>query len=83
MYTNYSHFIDRAEIRVFEAGQSLEAEPLDTFPIETDGTNVAVWKAPRSLVPRAGLRGAVVRAARVRRGRQLRRDRAAAAVVRL
>ena len=28
MYTNYAHFIERAEIRLFEKEQSLESEPL-------------------------------------------------------
>ena len=42
MYTNYSHFIERAEIRVFEAGRSLESEPLDVIDIDFDG--VATWK---------------------------------------
>ena len=42
MYTNYSHFIDRAEIRVFREGQSLEAFPLDTVAISLDGQ--AVWQ---------------------------------------
>ncbi len=37
MYTNYSHYIDRAEIRVFRPGQSLEAEPLEVINIELDG----------------------------------------------
>jgi len=39
MYTNYSHFVDRAEIRVFETGQSLESEPLDVIELEVDGTS--------------------------------------------
>jgi flagellar motor protein MotB len=37
MYTNYSHFIERAEVRVFENGQSLETEPLDVVEIDADG----------------------------------------------
>jgi flagellar motor protein MotB len=41
MYTNYSSFIDRAEIRVFEPGQSLESEPLDVVDIGLNG--VATW----------------------------------------
>ena len=44
MYTNYSSFIDRAEIRVFEPGQSLESEPLDVIDIDLDG--VAKWPPP-------------------------------------
>jgi len=44
MYTNYSYFIDRAEVRVFEIGQSVESEPLDVIAIEVDG--VAQWQPP-------------------------------------
>ncbi len=44
MYTNYSHFIERAEVRVFETGQSLESTPIDVIEIETDG--VARWMPP-------------------------------------
>jgi len=42
MYTNYSHFLERAEIRVFEIGQSLENEPLDVIQMQADGT--ATWQ---------------------------------------
>ncbi len=44
MYTNYSSFIDRAEIRVFEPGQSLESEPLGVVEIGLEG--VARWIMP-------------------------------------
>ncbi|MGB5624601.1 MAG: OmpA family protein [Woeseiaceae bacterium] len=44
MYTNYSHFIERAEVRVFETGQSLESKPIDVIEIEADG--VARWLPP-------------------------------------
>ncbi len=44
MYTNYSHFIDRAEVRVFDNGQSLESDPLDVIDIELNG--VASWQPP-------------------------------------
>ena len=36
MYTNYSYFIERAEIRVFRVKQSLEAEPLEIINIDLD-----------------------------------------------
>jgi len=36
MYTNYSHFIERSEVRVFKAGASLQAEPLYVVDIEAD-----------------------------------------------
>lgn len=39
MYTNYSHFVDRAEIRVFENGQSLEDEPLAVIKMKLDGSS--------------------------------------------
>jgi flagellar motor protein MotB len=41
MYTNYSSFIDRAEVRVFEPGDSPQAEPLQIIPIDIEGT--ASW----------------------------------------
>jgi flagellar motor protein MotB len=44
MYTNYAHFIDRAEVRVFDNGQSLEADPLAVIDIELNG--VASWQPP-------------------------------------
>jgi hypothetical protein len=48
MYTNYSHFISRAEIRVFEKGASAESEPLDVIEIGEDGT--AKWDPPADLI---------------------------------
>jgi flagellar motor protein MotB len=42
MYTNYSHFIERAEVRIFDEGKSLQSEPLDVVPIELDG--IAAWR---------------------------------------
>ena len=44
MHTNYSHFIERAEVRVFDNGQSLESAPLDVIDIEVDG--IAFWQPP-------------------------------------
>ena len=44
MYANYSHFIERAEVRVFEARQSLQSQPMDVVPIELNG--VASWEPP-------------------------------------
>ena len=38
MYTNYSSFIERAEVRIFEPGVSPEAEPIDVVPIDLEGT---------------------------------------------
>ena len=42
MYTNYSHFIDRAEIRLFRNGQSQESTPIDIVDISVDGH--AKWR---------------------------------------
>src|SRR6185436_1605315 len=42
MYANYSHFIDRAEVRIFDAEQSLEATPLAVVAIGPDGS--AEWQ---------------------------------------
>jgi flagellar motor protein MotB len=44
MYTNYSHFIERAEVRVFENGQSVESKPLDVIEINNEG--MATWELP-------------------------------------
>lgn len=42
MYTNYSHFIERAEVRLFRNGQSQESTPLDIVDITVDGQ--AKWR---------------------------------------
>ncbi|HVS23197.1 MAG TPA: OmpA family protein, partial [Gammaproteobacteria bacterium] len=42
MYANYSHFIDRAELRIFAGSQSLEATPLAVVPLGPDGS--AEWQ---------------------------------------
>ena len=44
MYTNYAHFIDRAEVRIFNNGRSLESEPFDVVEISEDGT--VEWLPP-------------------------------------
>jgi len=36
-YTNYAHFIERSEVRIFERGQSTQAEPLAVVPVGRDG----------------------------------------------
>ena len=48
MYTNYSSFIDRAEIRLFEPGQSIESEPLDVIAIDLEG--IAKWAPPTEVI---------------------------------
>ena len=44
MYANYSYFIENAEVRVFETGQSVESEPLEVIPLGQEG--VAKWTPP-------------------------------------
>ena len=41
MYTNYSYFIDRAEVRIFANGQSVQSEPLEVITIDPEG--IATW----------------------------------------
>jgi flagellar motor protein MotB len=43
MYTNYSSFIQRAEIRIFEQDQSLVSTPLEVIPLDEAG--LAEWQA--------------------------------------
>jgi flagellar motor protein MotB len=38
MYANYDHFIERAEVRIFELAQSLEAEPVGLVVFGPDGS---------------------------------------------
>jgi hypothetical protein len=40
-YTNYAHWIDHSEVRIFEKGQSVRAEPLAVVPV--DGLGNAQW----------------------------------------
>ena len=53
MYSNYLHFIDRAEVRIFDQGQSLRARPLDVVDLGPDGfgqwqpSAVEAFAAPR------------------------------------
>ncbi len=42
MYTNYSHFIERAEVRLFDQDQSVQAEPLTVVDVHPDG--FAEWQ---------------------------------------
>jgi flagellar motor protein MotB len=41
MYANYAAFLDRAEVRIFEADQSLQSAPLEVIPV--DGSGIAEW----------------------------------------
>jgi len=49
MYNNYSSFIQRAEIRIFNQEQSLQAVPLATIPV--DETGLAEWQPPAESLP--------------------------------
>ena len=48
-YTNYGHFVERSEVRVFEKGESLQAEPLGVVAIGPDGS--AEWQPPADAFP--------------------------------
>ena len=54
-YNNYPHFIERTEIRIFDRGQSLRAQPLDVVEVGPDG--LAEWQptVPRFAAPRREL----------------------------
>ena len=47
MYTNYSSFIDRAEIRIFEPDRSPQSEPIDIVPIDLEA--MATWMPDTAL----------------------------------
>src|SRR5438093_2190293 len=49
MYNNYASFIQRAEIRIFDREQSLQAVPLETIPV--DATGLAEWQPPAGSLP--------------------------------
>ena len=42
MYTNYSHFIERAQVRIFHRDQSLRADPLAVAEVDRHG--FARWR---------------------------------------
>ncbi len=48
MYSNYPHFIQRSEVRIFVQGQSVQAKPLAVVPIDADG--LAEWRPESSAV---------------------------------
>jgi flagellar motor protein MotB len=53
MYSNYPHFIERAEVRIFDQGQSLQGRPVDVVDIGPGGlgewqpTAIEAFAAPR------------------------------------
>lgn len=56
MYANYSAFIDRSEVRIFQADQSTQAAPLKVLPIDPAG--FAEWEptAEQTTAPMRELR---------------------------
>ncbi|MBW2387540.1 MAG: DUF11 domain-containing protein, partial [Deltaproteobacteria bacterium] len=44
MYTNYPHFIERSEIRIFDQDESVRAEPLSVIEVGPGG--MAQWQPP-------------------------------------
>jgi len=48
MYNNYSSFINRAEIRIFEPGQSLQAAPVEVVAVDEAG--LARWQPATAMV---------------------------------
>jgi flagellar motor protein MotB len=51
MYSNYGGFVSRAEIRIFDQTQSLQAAPLAI--IETDAAGVAQWQPAPAMLSEA------------------------------
>jgi flagellar motor protein MotB len=49
MYTNYSAFIESAEVRIFERQQSVRSKPLAAVPVGPDG--FAEWRPPTEDFP--------------------------------
>jgi len=63
MYSNYASFIKRAEIRIFEQQQSLEAAPLKIITVDDAGLaewhptqEISRWPVTRPQVPATRLR---------------------------
>ncbi len=48
-YSNYSSFLQRAEIRIFDQEQSLQAPPLAIIPVDEAG--MAEWQPPAESLP--------------------------------
>ena len=47
MYSNYAHFIERSEVRIFEREQSVQAEPLAVVAVGEQG--LARWEPSREV----------------------------------
>ena len=77
MYSNYGHYIDHAEVRIFDATAASPAEPLTVIPVGED--SYAEWR-PDTQAFAGPVKELEYAFARVRRGRSFRRDGSAAAV---
>src|SRR5262249_561370 len=53
MYSNYASFIERAEIRIFEQEQSLQAKPLAIIAVDAAG--LAQWQPAAEALPAPAL----------------------------
>ena len=69
MYSNYDHYIDRAEVRVFDSAASTETTPIAVLPVGAD--SYAEWRPDPKAVCRSGTR-VEVHAACIRRQRHVR-----------
>ena len=47
-YTNYKFYIDRAEVRIFEEGQSVQSKPLSVVPVDASLESGIGWASPQS-----------------------------------
>ncbi len=54
LYTNYSSFIDRAEVRIFKETQSTRDTPIAVLPMDADG--MAQWQPEFDSVGAAGIK---------------------------
>ena len=52
MYSNYGAFIERAEVRIFEAGRSTQGRPLEVVKLDADGS--ADWQPAAAELSAAG-----------------------------
>ena len=51
MYANYSAFIDHSEVRIFQAGQSMQAKPMEVLPIDAAGFTEWEITAEQTIAP--------------------------------
>lgn len=56
MYANYGAFLDHAEVRIFNADQSVQAEPLHVVPFDSNGLADWVPTADRVAAPASDLK---------------------------